>query len=364
MSGAERSGTTSRSLAEMPFGHRATQRCDRGPFGWSHIISPPARVLWFLAGFGIALTLVLAVAEWHLRLWPTRDLLAYLGDKSPLTGPFVPHPVWGYTYRNYEAFREIYKTELDAFGSLAGDSDSRPTWALFGNSFVQAPGMLGDTAAQALPGHRIFYLKRNERLELRFAQMSLLLEHGLKVERVVLALLPIDCLELGRMPLRTFYITPKGALTFTPSPPPLPTISNRSRLAMAAWVRTGRHAAYPGFHGDDLYRQIDPELKADLRRLFRGVAGVARRKQVHVTALLIPPWDIVVADRPAVFAEVVGTLVHDEGLDVLDPRRAFRAAPDRARLYARDKHLSERGNQLLLDQLLRHLDVRRSAVAS
>lgn len=308
----------------------------------------------FLAGVALALSAILLTAEFYLRLWPPNDLALYLGEASPLTGPYVPHPVWGYTYRGFDVFRELYREEFEAFGRWDGREDTRPIWAFFGNSFVQAPGMLADTAAAALPSYRMFYLKRNERLELRLAQIGMLLAHGFEPQRIIIALLPIDCTELGRMPLQRIHVTSNGALTFTPSRPPLVPQDASFRLPLAAWVRTGRHLAYPSFRGRDLYRRMPPELLSDLRRLFQGVHRAALHRQTRVTVLLIPSWDIVVAGYSGVFFDVVGGMLRDEGLDVVDPRTAFLAAADRPGLYAPDKHLSARGNGLLLNELLRH----------
>ena len=61
---------------------------------------------------------------------------------------------------------------------------------MFGNSFVQAAGMLGDTAQAELPDRQIFYLKRNEPIYLRVAQFRLLLVNGLRPERAFFIVLP------------------------------------------------------------------------------------------------------------------------------------------------------------------------------
>jgi hypothetical protein len=61
-----------------------------------------------------------------------------------------------------------------------------------GNSFVQAPGMLGDTATALLPDYRIFYLKQNEYLLPRLSLVQTMLESGLKAHRIFVVIVPVD----------------------------------------------------------------------------------------------------------------------------------------------------------------------------
>jgi hypothetical protein len=60
----------------------------------------------------------------------------------------------------------------------------------FGNSFVQAEGMIAETMARLLPEMRIFALRENVLLPLRAAQARLLLEAGLRPERIFFVVPP------------------------------------------------------------------------------------------------------------------------------------------------------------------------------
>src|ERR671937_775564 len=112
---------------------------------------------WLLSAAG-ALVTVLGLAglgELYLRRFPPKDLQPYLGDESPLTGPFVPDPDFGVAYRSWAAFRDDNAERLGEYLPLEHAADARPVWAFFGNSFVQAPGMLADTARSGVPARRV-----------------------------------------------------------------------------------------------------------------------------------------------------------------------------------------------------------------
>src|SRR5688572_9195792 len=128
----------------------------------------------FVLGLTLAVALLAGLAEVSLRLSPPTDLHPFLGEESPLSGPFKPDPDFGVAYRSRDAFLSENAGRVERYLPLDGGSDGRPLWALFGNSFVQAPGMLADTARQRVKSHRIFNLGKNELLEVRFAQVKLL----------------------------------------------------------------------------------------------------------------------------------------------------------------------------------------------
>lgn len=161
----------------------------------------------FALGCVLAVTLFAGFAEGYLRLFPPRDLHPYLGESSPLTGIYRPDGDFGITYRDWEALAADNDDRLREYLPFESHAAGRPLWAFFGNSFVQAPGMLADTARQALPGTRVFNLGKNELLPLRLAQVKLLLENGLRPERIFVALMPVDVLGLGEQPLATQRVT-------------------------------------------------------------------------------------------------------------------------------------------------------------
>jgi hypothetical protein len=323
---------------------------------------PPAgrrRLAWAAgAVFGglLAVAAVGGVGEAYVRLFPPRDLHSYLGDDAPDRGPFAPDPEFGVGYRSWQAFRAD-NPRLDSYLPFDAPDDPRPVWAFFGNSFVQAPGMLADTARARLPGSRIFNLGRNEHLCVRLAQIRLLLEHGLRPERVVVELMPLDAAVLGPDPLDSLYVTPRGALTVRPRLPDGPAgwLVGRSALARTAWFRTGRHHADPDFSASRLDREVGPRLAADLDRLFAALARAAGRHAASVTVLLIPNYEQIARGAPCGFQDALGPALRACGLDVCDPRDAFRAYPDKPSLFIPDRHFSDCGNRLLLAELLRHL---------
>ena len=311
----------------------------------------------FVCGGLLAFAALAGLAEAYLRLSPPRDLHAYLGEQSPLTGPLAPDPDFGITYRSWDAFRNDNAERLTAFGPFPGSSDTRPIWAFFGNSFVQAPGMLADHAAALVPDRHVFHLGRNEHLCLRLAQIQLLLEHGLAAERVFLVLMPVDMLVLGRQPLATMAVNARGGLTYRPGLPggSAGWLVDHSRLALTAWVRSGRHHGNPRFRSDTLYQGIDAPLRDDLRHLFTHLAQVTQPRQVPVTVILIPSCHQVLRGASHGFQDALTALLQPLGYDVFDPRDAFGRHADPESLYLPDMHLTSAGNRLLLAELLRHV---------
>jgi hypothetical protein len=311
----------------------------------------------FLLGAALAWLVLFGLAEAYLRLFPPRDLHDYLGEDSPLSGVFVPDRDFGVAYRSWQAFREVNAERLEPYLPLRAHPDRRPVWAFFGNSFVQAPGMLADTARAALPERRIFNLGRNEHLFVRFAQVKLLLENGLRPERLFVLLTPLDFVILGRQPLDTIRVTQRGALVYEPrhAEGPLGWLTRHSRTAFTAWVRSGRQCGNPDFRDGSVCRRPEEPLLGDTQRLFGNLARLTQAAGVPVTVILVPGTVQLAGREGFGWQETLTPLLRAQGLDVFDPRVALQAAPDQAGLFLPDKHFSERGNQLLLHELLRHL---------
>jgi hypothetical protein len=325
---------------------------------WRPARAPRAAPRWpFLLGWALALVPLLGLAELYLRLCPPRDLHAYLGEASPLTGPYRPDDDFGVTYRSWEAFCADNAERLQPFLPFHAGPDRRPVWAFFGNSFVQAPGMPAAHARQAVGDRRVFHLGRNELLPVRLAQIRLLLENGLAPERIFVELMPVDLLPLGQQPLATYQVTSRGALTYHPRLPggPAGGLVRHSQVAFTAWARAGRHRGNPQFRSRSLYRRIDEPLLGDLRRLFAHLARVARAHRVPVTVLLIPAWHQVLQGASFGFQDTLAGMLRQQGYDVFDPRDAFCRHPDRPGLFLPDKHFTPVGNRLLLAGLLDHV---------
>lgn len=313
------------------------------------------RSAWTACGALAAATFLGGFGEVYARLFPPRDCHAFLGEESPLTGSFVADDDFGLAYRSWQAFLDN-NPRLRSY--LPFDApDPRPVWAFFGNSFVQAPGMLADTARARLPGRRVFNLGRNEVLCVRLAQTRLLLENGLRPERLFVVLLPLDAASLGQDPLRTVHVTARGALTYCPRLPdgPLGWLTQRSALARTAWFRTGRHHAHPDFRPTQLNQGLPEELRADLDRLFGRFARMVRTHQTPVTIVLIPNFEQITAGAPFGFQDAFALVLRRHGLDVCDVREVFLQHPAKPSLFIPDKHFSELGNRVLLAELLRHL---------
>jgi hypothetical protein len=310
----------------------------------------------FLAGAAAAVALMGGLSEAYLRRFPPADLQPYLGDRSPLRGPYAPHPRFVATYRSWEAFQEHAASLSRPLRPLA-DPAGRPTWAFFGNSFAEAPGMLADAARVGVPSRYIFNLGFNSYLFQRFAEIELLLDHGLKPTRLVLTFLPIDALALVQQPLATVRVARHGALTYDPLLPtgPLGCLARHSLLAQSAWLRGEFQRTYRGRTNLDMALAPPPGVLADLRRLFEGLTSVAAARRLPVTVVVIPNQQQILGDHPLGFQAAVGPMLRELGFDVCDVAEAFSAAPDKPALFIPDGHFSVAGNVLLLNELLRHL---------
>lgn len=310
----------------------------------------------FALGSALGAALLCGLAEAFLRWFPPRDLHQFLGDASPLTGPFVADCDFGVNYSSMHSFAEDNAMGLIQSGAMT--VDRRPTWAFFGNSFVQGPGMLADTARAARPDRRVFNLGRNEWLPVRFAQIKLLLENGFAPERIFAVLMPVDLLILGEHPLSTVRVNQQGALTYQPRSPDgiAKPLIEHSRLGLTAWVRSGRHLGNPNFNRKELYDRIDDTLLSDLHRLFGGLSRVAAGHRVPVTVILIPTCHQVLNSASYAFQDTMAALLHQHDFDGLDPRRAFHAHANPPSLYLPDKHLSAEGNRLLFAELEAHVN--------
>jgi hypothetical protein len=315
----------------------------------------------FALGCVLAAVPLLGLAEVYLRLFPPRDLHPYLGEASPLAGIYQPDEDFAVTYRSWDAFRADNAERLQPFLPFTATPGEPRLWAFFGNSFVQAPGMLADHARLAVPDRRILNLGRNEYLFVRFAQIKLLLEHGLRPERIFVELMPVDVLTLGEQPLATLAVSARGALTYRPRMPAGPAgwVVAHSRLALTGWIRSGRQRGNPSFNRNTLYQGVREPLLSDLRRLFANLARLVGQDsnpaRIPVTVLLIPAYHQVTQGASFGFQESLTPFLREQGYDVFDPRDIFCTYPDRESLFVPDRHFSPLGNQILVAELLKHV---------
>lgn len=316
---------------------------------------PRARAaVYAVLGCVASVTVLASLAECFLRRFPPQPQQAYLGEASQRRGPFKADETFGVAYASFDDFTAENVDRMQPFLPLPAPGP--PLWAFFGNSFVQAPGMLADTLRERVPSRRIFHLGRNEDLIVRFAQIALLLERGLRPERIFVVLMPIDLLGLGAQPLATVQVTDRGAIGYRPRLPhgAGEWLFARSAIARAAWFRAGRQRGNPDFDSHALYDYVDPVLLDDLRRLFTRLKVRTDAQAVPVTVVLIPAYHQVLRGARYGFQDTVAALLSEIGYDVFDPRAAFARAASPT-LFVPDKHLSPDGNRLLASALLAHL---------
>jgi hypothetical protein len=317
--------------------------------------------LHFAAGFIVAALALIAVGELALRAAPPRTVQPYLeNDDRP--GPFRSDPDYGVQYRTWDAFREDYAEALKPHEFLLTTPEPPKTWAMFGSSFVHAPGMLADTARKYVPNRHVFNLGRNEFLFVRGAQIELLLEHGLQPERIVFAIMPLDAAVFAHHTLDMVHAGRGGALAFDPR---LPSVGGglirNSRLALAGWVRADLQHAIPFYKPREMVDRVHPLILGELRTLFNRIGAASKRRGVPVTLLLIPNYEQVTTflhiknGAGYAFQDEMTKLATEAGFDVCDARNVFGTYPDKSALFAPDKHFSDLGNRLLLMELIGHM---------
>lgn len=329
-----------------------------GPRLYRRVFTRPRagrRKLAFACGLVVAFAAVLAAGELYLRVAPPDDLALYL-PAGERTGPFRADPKYGVQYRSLDALSADNPGRFEVYRPLLGYPNPPPTWAYFGSSFAQAPGMLADTTRQLLPQRLTFNLGKNEPFPVRLAQAEFLLDSGLKPSRVFLVVIPLDVHSFARHALNQYRATPGGALAYAPRPPSVGgELVLRSRLALKGWTRTTLHLNRPFFSAAELHDRVDPAVRADVRTAFGHFADAAARHGVPVTVVLLPSYEQVCSDAGFAVQEALTDDARAVGFDVCDVRAAFRAWPDKPALFIPDKHFSAVGNRLLLAEIIAHL---------
>ena len=216
--------------------------------------------------------------------------------------------------------------------------------------------MLGDTAQAAMPEVRMFYLQRNERPGLRVAQMRLLLDHGLRPQRIIFVLLPVDAVSLCKQPLQSIHVNSHGAITTRLRMPaqPFDVLLRHSQLATLAWIRSGRHVWNPGFRMSQISDTLPQPLPDDLKQLVSAIGGLSRKHSVPVTVLLIPNREQIIGKAKFALQDSVIAMCRGQGLDWFDGRDVFAGVAEKQTLFLPDWHFTPGGNELLLSALLEH----------
>jgi hypothetical protein len=312
-----------------------------------------ARIARFAAGLLASLIAVLLIGEAVARLAMPKDIRDQLEPDATQPRAYRPDPQIGADFRSYDDFRKLNAAMLERLGPLVS---SKPTWLLFGNSFVQGPGHLADTAERALPDMRIFALRRLVELPLRAAEARQLLAHGLRPERIFFVMLPIDTVQVGKRPLSFIDVRPDGAFASRMRWPEQPwaSIVTGSRLATIAWIRSGHAAGDPSFNLRRVSEAPSQRVQDDLLRILDHLAETSRLYKVPVTVVALPNRDQIFGRTDYGFQDTLVQLTRRAGLDFLDVRRPFADAPDKLSLFVPDWHFTERGNTLLVRELAEH----------
>jgi hypothetical protein len=306
-------------------------------------------------GLVVAVASVFALGELYLRVAPPGDLARYLPD-GDRAGPFRSEPRYGVQYRSLDALAADNPGRLEPYRGLIGAPNPPPTWAFFGSSFAQAPGMLADTTRTFVPQRVTFNLGKNEPFPVRLAQAEFLLDNGLAPERIFLVIIPLDVAALLEHGLDQFRATDAGALVYAPRLPAVGAgLVRISRLALKGWTRTTLHLNRPFVAAGTLHERVDPDVRADVRAVFGHLAAGALRHNVPVTVVLLPDYEQVCRGAKRAVQEALAEDARAVGFDVCDTCEAFRAWPEKAALFVPDKHFSEIGNRLLLATVLEHL---------
>jgi hypothetical protein len=208
------------------------------------------------------------------------------------------------------------------------------------------------------PERRVFNLGRNVELPLRAAQARHLLAAGLRPERMLFVLLPVDALAIGKRPLSFIDVTSEGAIATRlrwPDPPWTGLVTG-SRLASIAWIRSGRSDGDPGFNRHKVAEAPSARVRDDLARILDHLAETSRRYGVPATVIVLPNREQVFGRAGFGFQDMLRELSRKARLDFYDGRTPLLNADDKRALFLPDWHFNERGNALLMQGLLAHLD--------
>ena len=301
-----------------------------------------------LTGFAGALLL----GEMVTRICPPEDLKPFLGEASPLSGVYRSDAELGVDYRTPADFRAQYNDRLQ---ELEG-SPRRRSWLWFGNSFVQAPGMLGDLAQSDLPEVRMFYLRRNVPLPVQVAQLRLLLESGLKPERIIIALVPLDVVALAKQPLSTIAANQRGAIVYgwRAAPGLLEPVLHHSRLALLGWIRSGQYSINPSFQARLVTEQLPPSARQDLQTLFRIIGHLGHEHSVAITVLLLPNREQIFGKAGHALQDFEAESCRSNGIDCFDAGALFIGEKDKLSLFLPDWHFTAKANHIILQALYQH----------
>lgn len=313
--------------------------------------APRARVR-FAVGLVAGLALPLLAGEAYVRFQPPEDLEPYLGDQSSRSGIYRPDPRLRVDYRSID---DYVPYDTPRLADITWPDPSQPVWLFFGNSFAR--GMSAAVRA-ALPSHRVlFFREAKDEFHLRVAQARLLLENGLRADRMFFTLIPIEFARYVLRPLPWVYVNSHGSISQRFRMPgwPLDQLLTHSWLARVAWIRTKLHHADPTFRMSRITEIVPQTVLDDFKVMFGILAEVSRKHSVPTTIVLLPDRRQILGRSDFTLQNKLIELAKGAGLDVFDPRNALLAYGDKRAMYVPDWHYSPLGDRLLLDALSAHL---------
>lgn len=307
----------------------------------------------FVSGIVLGILLPLLIAEGYLRIFPVKDIHTYLGEDSPLTGFYKPHDDFSVTYESWEAMSRDNALTEEKFSNYINSSDSRPLWVLCGSSFAD---MLKRDMQEVIHDKKIAKFHRHKViLPLQIAQLQMLLEKGLRPQKIFFVLLTPEGGRLAEHPLNTSYISSKGALLYQPrkGPAAVNWLIENSRVGLTAWVRSGQAIGTPGFKRRHLYDSVPRQVVDDFRSLFSAFAEIAEAKGVEISIILIPRKRQILKGEGFAFQDTLDNLFQTLGFTIIDPRQEFLTADNSHELYLiHDGHVSKAGNNIIIQRIL------------
>jgi hypothetical protein len=322
------------------------------------------RTGWIVAaGVLVGFLVPLALGEAFARLRPPANILDFLGDNSPLKGNYRSDPVLGLDYPSPELYQPHETPKL----SEIPKTSAKPTWIVFGVSFGLG---IADTAERTMPSLRVlFFREGGDRLNMRVQQARMILNYGIKADRLVFVLIPLEIARFTETPLSSFRVNRNGALTYTVRKPrpPFGWVVDNSRLALLAWVRARRHNALPNFRLSTITENVPEIVERDFRVMFGELGKLQRDKGVPVTIVVLPDRRQVLGDSSNyALQKTMASLAKEAGIDIYDPVELLRAQPDRRALFLPDWHYTELGYGLVVKGISDHFekDIKRGTTSS
>jgi hypothetical protein len=307
--------------------------------------------LRLVAGIVIGLLLPLAAGEAYVRLLPPADLKPYLGDSYSRSGIYRADPLLRVDYRSADDF---VPTQAPPLRNLKPLNVER-TWLFFGVSFAWGMSRWAD---KSLPSHRVFYFReRDDEFHIRVAQARLLLENGLRPERMFFPLIPVEFARYVLRPLSWVDVNRYGAITYRMRMPgwPLDALLEHSWLARVAWVRSKLHLASPTYRLSRITESVPQTVIDDFELMLGALGELSRKHGVPTTIVILPDRRQVLGSSNFELQKKMSALVRKAGLDFFDPQAAFLSHPDKRALYLPDWHYTSLGQGLLFDALMVHL---------